>query len=160
MVFDCNEQTASKIVQNANIYHPYGSLGLLPRMDGSLTPALEFGAENFDLLQTAQRIFTYGEKIEESEELKNARGWVKEAHQLFFLGFGYHPQNLKVIAPQGRSARTTQVIGSAFNESKFNQDRIGEALRALINPQNHGWLPNLANLTCADLITEFGRAFE
>jgi len=160
MVFDCTEQQAAKIVQNANIYHPYGSLGLLPRMDSSSEPTLEFGAERFDLLEIAKRIVTYGEQIEENEGLNAARSWVDEAQQVVFLGFGFHPQNSRLIVPQAKSKKTTQVIGSAFLESDFNQERIGDSLRSLLNPHNHGWRPRLANLTCADLIQEFGRAFE
>ena len=157
----CNEDDAARVVSEANIYHPYGSLGPLPRTAGATGTVLEFGSSSFDLFEVSNRITTYGEQVLNDDELTNARTWIRNAQQIVFLGFGFHPQNMALMeAPRLMPPKTRTVIGTAYGESAFNQEQVAIQLRDMFNPHNVGWRPHLFDGKCSATVREYARAFE
>ncbi|MDH7795811.1 MULTISPECIES: SIR2 family protein [unclassified Beijerinckia] len=94
--FDWSEEIAASVMKKLRICHPYGSLGPLPWRDAD--QGQPFGAAN--ALDASQRIRTFMERMEElPSELRSARQSLSEARNIIFLGFGFHEQNIRLIAP-------------------------------------------------------------
>jgi hypothetical protein len=103
---------ASETVQNLNIIRPYGTLGSV--VPG--TPSfLAFGApppsDPFGLI-TRIRTFTETDALHNKEKLSSA---LVGASLIVFLGFGFHPQNLKLLTlPPDQQLRRAKVLATVF----------------------------------------------
>lgn len=152
---------AADILKRANIYHPYGSLGSLPIMGDVPKDSLRFGGVDYhpsdDLHNIAKRISTYKEEVRDGGELSQAREWIIEADQLVFLGFAFHPQNVKLLSPSCEiSAR--RILGTSFSISEFNQQEIQDSILRSFRSSDEYQL-QLSNSTCGDFVAGFERAF-
>lgn len=110
-----NEEYAEKI-QSIPIIHVHGKLGPLswelPNSDFETVVPYDSMTANFGMsvkdtedyqriwFDTAQSsIKVIHEGTDESEEFKQAHELITKAQQLYFLGFGYHPTNLRRLNP-------------------------------------------------------------
>jgi hypothetical protein len=127
---------AGIVKESVEIIHPYGSLGPLPILarDGS-TP---FGAADVDLVKVASGIQTFTEAVD-SSVVSQAKSAVENADVLVFLGFGFLPQNVDLIAP-GESRKAMRLHATTFGFSNTDKLIIAEQLKRFIRP------PPMANL--------------
>lgn len=117
-------ERAAEIVGKMPIFHPYGTIGQLPWQAGSRRFA--FGRID-DLVLASDSIRTFTEQVADSNELARIRLLVEEATRLVFLGFGFHRQNMELLAPkQLRAAK--HVFGTAYLAPKGEIRRINEAI--------------------------------
>ncbi|MGO9682247.1 MAG: hypothetical protein ACLPTZ_06580 [Beijerinckiaceae bacterium] len=65
----------------------------------------------------ASRIKTYTEQIEQSETLAEIRDVVSDAHTIVFLGFSFHPENMKLLGLE-HATRVEQIFGTAKGSLK------------------------------------------
>lgn len=75
---------------------------------------------------------------------------------IVFLGFAYHPQNMKLLfAPDGEPK---QIFGTAYGFSEFDREQIRMELQEMYTVDHHNVF--LSNTMCKDLFHEFSRAFK
>ena len=160
---------AQKIVASATILHPYGSLGTLP-MQG-VEGGVLFGDpdEVADLQKIAQQVRLYTEQVEEPDIIDAIKQTVAHADRLVFLGFGYHQQNLKLIAPTEAKA-TREILGTGFGISADDTVVLQDMLRPFtrnmglrLNSRtgrditHYDYIKLKSNLTACGLFDEFAR---
>lgn len=101
------------------VWHPYGSLGKL-RPEGRAIDELPFGSKDpiaVGQLSSQIKTFTEQEAIS-AGELSGIRDAIANADTVVFLGWGYHPQNIKILSPMPPDIRSaTTAIGTAVELS-------------------------------------------
>jgi hypothetical protein len=107
----------------------------------------------------ASRIKTYTEQIERSETLAEIRDMVSDAHTIVFLGFSYHPANMKLLSLE-HASDVEQIFGTAKGVSEsdtaFILKKIGASFR-----KNKARKPPpvvIRDMTCAESLGEYSRA--
>jgi hypothetical protein len=117
---------ATETIQNLNIIRPYGTLGsVIPG-----TPSfLKFGApaptKPFDLINRI-RTFTESDAMHDKEKLSSA---LLGASLTLFLGFGFHPQNLQLLAlPANQQPRNGMVLTTVVGVDGANLPELRSTL--------------------------------
>lgn len=158
--YKISPQKAADIVQKIEIYHPYGKVGSLPWQGGS--GAVEFGKEPSpnQLLELAAQIKTFTEGTDpSSSEVANIRTSMVHAKILVFLGFAFHPLNMRLIAPgEAESRQRNKLICYATAKGISSSDcenLTAEMNEAFGDPNNRLHIRN--DLTCYELFQEYWR---
>jgi len=150
---------AADIVNNINIYHPYGIVGSLPWSDQS--DAIEFGSDTNpeQLLQLAKKIKTFAEGTDpKSSEILAIKTHMSNADRLVFIGFAFHKLNMKLIAPgnQKNNDKThMRCFATTYNISESDKEVIKDQINDLYNSKID---TRMANLPCSLFFTEFWRS--
>jgi hypothetical protein len=160
--FSIPHEEARILVEGLKIFHPYGSIGsLFPK--GS-TKGIEFGqsTDYLNIGELSKSIKTYTERVEENELLSNLRQEVAEAETIVFLGFGFHPQNMNILAPTTKT-KTRRVYATALNISKPDSNEIKDQIFSTLNSvalPDYFSRKNIEvrnDLSCEKLFTEYQR---
>ncbi len=99
-LYNIEIQEAIEIVDSVNILHPYGSLGDL---NSNFKDSVVHYGENFEsnrrysIMKSVDRINTYTEQSLDQALVKRIHNCMSEAKRVFFLGFGFHRQNVNVL---------------------------------------------------------------
>jgi hypothetical protein len=119
------EDGALEVLSRMKIFHPYGTLGPLPwqGIDGHRP----FGQIQ-NLYGAASSIRTFTEQLEESEQLAQLRSVVLHAQRIVFLGFGFHRQNMTLLAPQKPTSHTPVLFGTTHECKRGEIQRISRLL--------------------------------
>jgi hypothetical protein len=106
-----SESDCSGIInQHLEILHVYGSLGKLPWQTGADerknvvaygVAGLAEGARAVRIRRAAENITILHEGHDNSSDFERARRLITQAEQALFLGFGYHPVNLRRLGIGG-----------------------------------------------------------
>jgi hypothetical protein len=148
---------AQGIVQTLVMHRPYGSIGKLPWL-GRERPHVQFGrAGPKDIASAAGQVRTFTEQIEEGEALNAMRKAISSADRIVFLGFGFHRQNIELIA-QG-VPKHCEIFGTAHGLSNDAKAIIRDELRSAFEMYDghQSKRISLGSLTCADFIAEHSR---
>ena len=159
--YGLNADAAASLVNEMDIFHPYGVVGSLPWTGG---PAqMDFGAEPRaqDLVELAEQIKTFTEGTNpEASSIMEIRNQVARSETLVFLGFAYHKQNMELLKQPADRRRDDELVkqcyGTALGISDADLQDITSDIQELC-----GWLmhPNVGNnLTCQDLFNTYKRA--
>ncbi len=136
---ECAEQ-----LKSIPIIHVHGKLGDLPGLGDdnvieydsrkrykNIFGACEVGIRDQQLeifyklaLQSSQSIKIIHEDIEKDKEFKKAHQLIKEAREIHFLGFGFHPMNLKRLDIKGRRSDSSRVCGIAYDCTAEQEETI------------------------------------
>jgi hypothetical protein len=159
--YGLSENEALEILENIEIIHPYGSLG---RLGNGGAQSVPFGGEHADVANIAPQIRTFTESID-SDIVDTARKCIESASTLVFLGFGYLPQNMELLAPEG-SRSATRIHATNFGNSvtdmivvrdkinhlfaKADQSYERHILNCPIDNDSFGYI-DVENGTCLDL---------
>lgn len=154
-------EEAAKMLHSLTIYHPYGKVGDLPWQGGSRR--VSFGAEPSaqQLLDLSKEIRTYSEESQ-GPEIGKIREVIRDAEILVFLGFAFHPMNVKLIKPLQERPRNNKpdvrYYATAYKMSQSNQEGITRRLETL----KSGWRPrpHVADLRCVELFDAFWLSLE
>lgn len=154
--FDFQESEAQQVLSRCKIYHPYGKTGELALGDGSRQGA-SFGAHptGHGLLQIAQQLRTFTEGAD-SSEIEGIRQAIRGAERLVFLGFAFHPINMKLLEPayMGRGSPRIYATGKGLSESDVELIK-SDLLRMIAEDTS----PTIARETsCVKLFQEYGRS--
>lgn len=149
---------AASLLKSLRIFHPYGKVGHLPWQNAGSNTLFGATAKESDLLLIAKQIRTFTEQIDDEQSLSEMRTIIATAHQIVFLGFAFHEQNMEILRP-GNEAGISRVLatGKGLSDSDCN------IVRAQIEwsyRRANGQAPstNLRNdLTCSGLFDEFWR---
>jgi hypothetical protein len=113
--YGIDEAVASAVMETLKVIHPYGDIGRLPWQHKDGIP-FGFTANRANIEFIASRIKTFTEQIEEREMLAAIRDEVEVADMLVFLGFSYHPGNMKLLN-LGEHCKTERIFGTAVGIS-------------------------------------------
>ncbi|MDJ0278681.1 hypothetical protein QLH51_17955 [Sphingomonas sp. 2R-10] len=147
---------AVAISQRVRIFHPYGQVGRLS-WDLGVDGGIPYGWVARDRLELiAPQLRTFTEQLADGDELTAMRNAVQQAEHLVFLGFGFHRQNMRLLAPD-MDAQSTKIIGSLYREPGPARETIVEELRRLTRPlgATMAIVPTLPGMTCTDLLTQY-----
>lgn len=133
-VFLLTPPEAKQIADKANIYHPYGYIGPL---DASLdiSPSLYFGYAGTDshYISVYKNIRTYSEQVDTNSRLTGVFDALDNAAKIIFLGFSFHPQNMKLLGQRGIK-EAKKVFATAFNMSDPSRDAIKKQILSCFDP--------------------------
>jgi hypothetical protein len=160
--YGISEKEAARLLGCIQIYHPYGTVGLLPWQSGD---TVEFGYEPgaSKLLSLAPQIKTFTEGTDPtSSEVASIRQKVMEAPIILFLGFGFHNINLDLIRPPTLEVeRVTRykLFATAFGMSSSNCEIITRQLHELCGRARRPTKPQVRHdLTCHQLFKEYSKS--
>lgn len=166
--FGVDEADASTAIKNLKIIHPYGDIGCLPWQETDGIP-FGFGANRSAMQFMASRIKTFTEQIEQQDVLNAIREEMEAANTLVFLGFSYHPVNMKLLNLND-DCKTERIFGTGFGMSPSNLHEILEEIRNRLKRDfirqtlrgNSTIVTDLINvrtdLTCSGLLQEYSRS--
>lgn len=120
---------AGKLVNEIEIYHPYGIVGGLPwQGDQSVAFGAELNAQ--ELLYSTHQIKTFAESTDtQSSEILAIRNNVIKADYIVFLGFAYHKLNMKLLMPDSSTPDSSK-LRSCFGTAKGISDSDCEIIKA------------------------------
>jgi len=152
---------AASLVDTIKVFHPYGKVGALNWTKS--VPGVPFGAEpsTNDLETLAGQIKTYSEGTDPKvSEVQTIRAHVIQAGTLIFLGFAYHPQNLRLLRRPASGTRTIErgrtvrCYGTGYKISPFDHEAITANLQKLSRaPMSVEIVPS----TCKDFFGDYWR---
>lgn len=152
------EQQAADALSAAEIYHPYGSIGPLSKtQDGAIT----FGqkSDHPTLIKAVSSIRTFSESITmASEQAFRIKKLVATSEILLFLGFGYIPLNMRLLAAtdgQFPPNHGTRIFATTLGVSSYDKLRISSELKNF--SRSPVPRPNLTDSSAANLFNEFTR---
>ena len=128
------EEEIAKIINRIPIIHVHGRVGRLPWQTDDMSAYVK----NYEVLheweaamQSALNIKIMSDHGDMTREYVLARDWLVKAKEIYFLGFGYHNENLKRLRPNSEDRlQAVYISGSAFKLD--NRDRL--RLRNADNP--------------------------
>jgi hypothetical protein len=120
---------AAKSVASLNQIRPYGSIGNLPWQENPGPPFGGSQKEN-DLFSIAKSIRTYTEQQHGGTNQRIDQA-LDSARLIIFLGFGYHPQNMKLLKPvPGKTyPKIHTVIATSMGVPEDDRATLEELLR-------------------------------
>lgn len=125
------EPETIRLVRGIPHFHPYGTVGPWHEAQNGHRP---FGAlaDDFDsLLPLSERIRTYSEQSADARLPPGIHSEIAAADVVVFLGFAYHPLNLRLLAPAFKGASTAKVYGTALHMSPENAHDIKITLTSM-----------------------------
>jgi hypothetical protein len=149
---------AAGIVRQIAIFHPYGTVGKLPWMQSDSDEVIEFGGmPDINLYKLSQGIKTFTEGTDAGDsDILAIRKAMYDAKRLIFLGYSYHPLNMKLLIDGNPENKTTrQVFGTSYGMSASDTDNIKNTLDSLL------FAPSAIvrnDLTCFSLFQEYSRS--
>ena len=155
--YGLNPDVIREVMQGLPIHRPYGVAGRLPWQQGN-APSVDFGESLPQrLVDAAQRVRTFSERLEEGDALDEMRAAIREADRIIFLGFAFHRQNVELLAD--RMQDHSEIVSTAYQISESDKSIIVEELRKAFvhEPVDYGSRIQLADMTCAEFFKEFGR---
>ncbi len=110
-------------LKELQIYHIYGAIENPPWQKGI---SFNYGSQyKFDFINPAKdRIRVIGERIDSS--LGNIHDLLSKADRIFFLGFGFDPQNLKMLRASDIFPMVSEIYGTAYT---FYDNEIADVLK-------------------------------
>jgi len=179
--YGIKSEEASPLVNQIEIYHPYGVVGYLPwQLDHLKDPSVIFSAPldvidgtfrkdysvlfgtqlNADrLLKVSKQIKTFTESIDkESSNILAMRSCVANADNIIFLGFAYHRLNMKLLmagADDINQSKVYHCFGTAMGISDADCEGIRSELTGFYKSSN---LSIHNDLTCYQLFKEHWRS--
>jgi hypothetical protein len=144
-------------LDDLTIIHPYGSIGLLREVP--------FGATSVNCARLAPRFRTYTEQEAAGDVLREITVEVDRAASMIFLGFAYHPQNMRLLQPNDRMS-LRPIYGTAYKMSDSDVSIVarqltdfmdhGKSIKSIMFRQNATKLET--KLTCTDLFDYYARS--
>jgi hypothetical protein len=147
---------AALLNEYLTIIHPYGTVGKLPWQDSS--QGVAFGSRNgiHDLVRVSTSLRTFTEGIDpESSQINEIRSIVRSAKRLVFLGFSFHPLNLKLlIGDSSLPRRSLPIYGTGKGISLGDLRVLAEELSPLGILEDLGYMPTS---TCYEFFQSYQR---
>lgn len=128
--FGLSEEAAADLVRQVPVFHAYGDLGALPYLAKDEVRPYDTTV-NADAIRTAaSRITIVSQKDWVVPLFNPEHPLLSEAEVLCFLGFGYHPDNLRRLGLDQLN-RAAGVFGSALGLTAHERSRVKGLFRKL-----------------------------
>jgi hypothetical protein len=153
-LYRVDEKTSAELLNKWNkIYHPYGSVGVLPWQDGK--QRLAFGsAEPADLRALSQQIFTFNEQMAGGGSVNDIRTAFIHARTIVFLGFHFHQQNMDLLQT-GNGGRAADIYATTVDRAGPELAIIETQIRNALTTQRQVNI-HLRPIHCVGLLREYG----
>lgn len=153
--YGIGQGTAISIVDDLNIFHPYGVVGGLREVP--------FGTTRINCVSLSEGIKTYTEQVADAEAISRLAGMVGDAEHIVFLGFAYHDQNMTLFAPTRQLPASKRVFGTAFGMSGSDVEVVGHQIDAWFTGRDarsyRSTMIKLENKqTCAQLFDNYAKS--
>jgi hypothetical protein len=151
---------AAKILENLEIFHPYGKVGTLPYLANINTVKYGSDVSPKELIEISKQIRTFTESIDEqASDIIRIRDIVYQTRNLIFLGFAFHSLNVQLLFPNLATQSVQydkRIIATALGSSESDLRIITNDLRARYNCDIQN--VDLRNkLKCDELFMEYSR---
>lgn len=125
--FNLTQADLTQYFDHLKIKHVYGSLAYLPEQKNDKVSVGEFSLEYGSTI-TLNQLDKMQDNIKIiNEERKNGEDWseiISSYDRVFFLGFGYAEENMKVLNLPECLRKGQKVYGTAFNNSENEIEKI------------------------------------
>jgi hypothetical protein len=150
-LYAIDDEEAQSMVAGLRVIHPYGA-----------PVSAQFGATRANYAALATGIQTYTEQTHSAVILEELQTRIGEAEAIVFLGFAYHDQNMRLIAPLGGMS-TKPIFGTALGMSDPDVELTTKELCSwYLDPFTKTGLDRNVQLNnklkCADLFDHFNRS--
>lgn len=158
-----SEVEAAELIEHLSIYHPYGSVGLLPWQKGDLQIGFGNSLNAIQLNELAKKIKTFTEGTDpSSSEIIDIRDHMAKAKKLVFLGFAFHKLNMELISPDlDTSLSYPSVYATAYGVSDSDQNVINHQIKTMYRKKMMT-LPELniemINADCSSFFSSYWRS--
>lgn len=118
--FNESDENIAVELNQLKIIHVHGQLGFLPwQKHNVIDSVIEYGGKSYkySFLSAAKHIKIIHEANPASEEFKIATELIEDANSVYFLGFGFHPENLRRL--QLKVYKNKRVAGTGVNLGKM-----------------------------------------
>ena len=156
--YGMTSEEATELLNNFEIYHPYGTVGKLPWQEPQT--GFAFGAEpdGGKLLALAGKLRTFTEGVDPSKsDISAVRLALNNAKNLAFLGFAFHRLNLDLLFPDVVGSNDDRSIyATASGLSNSDVQVISKELSHLAGIR-YDQIRLRNDLKCFDLFREYSR---
>lgn len=121
--YGISDHEARRLVSKLNIVHPYGIVGNIDA-DGNIDPP--FGSSEINLLDALEGVNTFSEGLSDPSIAKSLASAMNEAETIVFLGFSFHPMNLRILSNPCPNLR--RIFGTTHGLSDSAVASVEEAL--------------------------------
>lgn len=161
--YNVDQSQVKEVLSKLKIFHPYGKVGDAPWERGTSTA--DFGANPGpqDLLDRAKSIKTFTESVDAESEENEIKKTITKAKKLIFLGFAFHPLNMKLLQPTS-IPNVMKVYATACGISESDRKVISAELQGFIsinqrNDHEKKYIEvNVVDKTCNQLFEEYSRS--
>jgi hypothetical protein len=160
--FDISDEEACELVRQIPIFHPYGSIGPLPWQ--AIKGHVSYGDnDHADLNCAAGRIKTFTEGLADEAILEPMHSVLEAADRIVFLGFAFHPINMKVLTPPNACA-ARDIFATTLNLSKADEIVIEDDIFEMLGRRHDNlsermsMQPEMANMECFPFFQQYFRS--
>lgn len=105
------DQEVKRVMGFVKILHVHGTIGGLEWQDGSAcVQSYDSCSKPNQLKEMSKGIKIIHEDLDQTPEFSMAREWLMLGERIIFLGFGYHPENLRRLGLLNRSFREDHLM--------------------------------------------------
>ncbi|QIL03186.1 hypothetical protein G7078_10620 [Sphingomonas sinipercae] len=162
--YDLQPAEVSQIMARLKIIHPYGVAG---RPDEIERLTIPFGSSDVNLLDASQGIRTFSEGVGDATIKSGLTDALSSADTLVFLGFSFHPLNMKLLKAPTNNLR--RVFATTYGLSKSAVANVEQSILQMfdkLDPRQTLLDPDerqldeleMANLKAYDFCTQYFRS--
>lgn len=155
-----SKEDAEQIVARVPLFHPYGQVGALQWQNAGTSVA--FGSEDADILPIARGIKTFTQGMDDDEALANMHSALLEAETVVFLGFAFHPSNMKLLTPHSKTSVKkvfATTLGLSKADVKVIERDVWQTLgREGLVPGTRASMTEMSELKCGDFFRQYFRS--
>lgn len=157
--YDITSQDAATLVNSMNIYHVYGQVGYLPWQNRSTSISYGADPDVNDLLKLYEKIKTFTEGSDPNKsEIVALKREIINCSRLVFLGFAFHPLNMKILSSNDKNPSNVARIyattsGISDSDLKFVENSIKNSF-----PNKMIANPIFLDKYCSDFFTHLWRS--
>ena len=126
--YDLTPAEAGRLMNRLTIIHPYGVAGGLDENGRLRVP---FGSTDVNILETAAGIRTFTEGVSDPDTTAAITRALSEAHTLVFLGFSFHPLNMRLLEAPTNNLR--RIFATTHGLSKSAVDNVEQSILQLFD---------------------------
>ena len=154
-LYGINAASAGDLINSWNrIYHPYGSVGVLPWQ--TVGRKIGFGVRDYgDIRGLSREILTFNEQIDDVGALEEIRQTIRNAHKIVFLGFHFHQQNMDLLQADG-TGPPVQVYATVVDRAAPEIAIIQQQIIAMLKPERQRLTVEVVGMRCTDLLNQYG----
>jgi hypothetical protein len=154
--FRLPREQAQELVRGLLVLHPYGQLGPLPWQEGSAKIGFGDVATFESGGSYIENIRTFSEQVTEHSIFDQIKQEMATASTIVFLGFAYHPLNMKVLKPDMAVAKT--VFGTDKGISHLDLESVRVQIATdLLWGNGANVRVQAQQLSCVGLLDAFSR---
>jgi hypothetical protein len=123
-------EKARDVASTLRIVHPYGMVGTYTSLHGL---SVDFGSTELNLLQEAKGIRTFCEGVADPALAGAVSELLGEAETLVFLGFAFHPINMRLLDVAAPNLR--RIFATTYGLSKSSQSSVEDEAVSLFGKE-------------------------